>query len=450
MIYINTINDVFVKYASRETLKNFCISNKIEFDDTSFIRDRILSLRILLGYILSPRGRSNYIDLADYLFNINCRIASVAAFSKRRKLIPSKYIHTIHYDLLSKIYENGLAPGRWNGHLLMACDGTTYSLPDTPEMKSRFLEGRKTGKSEQPLARGVVLKDVINDIVIDANMECYGDDEIKLALNLLDKLPTGVRDLSPVVIFDRKYCAYTLIDKLFKLNIDFIIRVKAKFNETVDEFINSKEKEKIVCLQPKSTTEKKLRRLYGSASSPYKVRLIRCHNNIVVMTSLLEDKRIVEDTDTELGNKDSDIPIKDAYALRWTDETTIDFFKNALQIEIFSTADPDTIYQDFYAKVINYNVDTILANASVPMHKYKSNEKPRNFGINRNDALGIISIMFWKALVLNNLKGTMPKMLTQIGRNTCPIKPDRHNPRVFRKIKHNGKFITLGNYREAI
>lgn len=448
--YINVLTQTFVKFTDCNNLKKFCKAQGTALSESSFSRERIFSLRTLMGMILYPKVHSLFIDEMTYLESIGENVASAAAFSKRRGLIPKEYIEAFHAYMLSGIYRKGLAPGRWNGRLLLACDGTTYAMPDIQNMKDYFLKGRKTGHSDQPLARGVVIKDVANDIIIGANMECYGDDETKLAVRLLDKLPKDVSKLSPVVIFDRKYCAYTLIDRLFSQHIDFIIRVKRKFNAEVDKFLASNLKEQIVELYPMTQTLKKLRHMYGTDATHYKVRLVRCSADVVVMTSLLTDNAITNDTFEVAPSDYARQQMTNAYSRRWTDETTIGFLKNNLEIEIFSSTRPDTMYQDFYSKIINYNIVTLLAKAAAEMRLSRKKCRVHKLGINRNDTLGIVAIKFWKSMILNNLKDVWLDMLNQIGRNTCPIIPDRHNPRVFRNIKSSGKYVTMTNYKQAI
>lgn len=448
--YINVLSQTFVKFTDCNNLKNFCREHGISLDKSSFTRERIFSLKTLMGLVLYPKARSIFIDELAYLESIGRKGASVAAFSKRRRLIPSGYIEAFHADMLSNIYRSGVAPERWNGHLLLACDGTTYTMPDIRSMKDYFLKGRKTGHSNQPLERGVVIKDVANDIIIGANMECYGEDETKLAVRILEDLPKDVSELSPVVIFDRKYCAYTLIDRLFSKHIDFIIRVKRKFNAEVDKFFVSDLKEQIVDLYPVAQTRKRLRHMYGSEATHYRVRLVRCSADVVVMTSLLTDSAIADDTLDDTPSHYAVQQMANAYTRRWTDETTIGFLKNNLQVEIFSSTNPNTMYQDFYSKVINYNIVTLLAKAAAEMRLSRKKSHMHRLGINRNDTLGIVAIKFWRALILNNLKKVWPDMLNQIGRNTFPIIPNRHNPRVFRYIKTSGKYVTMTNYKEAI
>ncbi|MDE6304254.1 MAG: hypothetical protein K2M01_05445, partial [Paramuribaculum sp.] len=95
-------------------------------------------------------------------------------FSRRRRLIPADYLKAMSRDIVCGFYGSSNRVKKWYGHLLLAGDGTTYSLPNTPQVKKMYLQGRKTGRGEQALARGVVLKDVLNDTIIASNMECYG------------------------------------------------------------------------------------------------------------------------------------------------------------------------------------------------------------------------------------------------------------------------------------
>lgn len=72
--------------------------------------------------------------------------------------------------------------------------------------------------------------------------------------------------------------------------------------------------------------------------------------------------------------------------------------------------------------------------------------------INRNVALGILKLNAILALTgkdrVNNT--ILSFVLNEIARFTTLVKRHRSNPRLFRKMKHSGKYITLYNYRRAI
>lgn len=432
---INTLRAEIVKYGNPETLKKFySLYPKIGIlPSSAFTRHRIMSLSDMLFFLLSPRSKSTEIELLEHFHLIGKPNVNKSDFSKRRRLIPAEYLHALHQEIVSDIYSSEV-PVTWNGHLLLAADGTTYSLPDTPVLRAEYLHGRKTGTGQQPLARGVVLKDIINDIVIDSTMECYGKDEIKIAIEELDHIPGIVRKYNPLVIFDRKYCAYSLIAKLVQDKIDFIIRVKERFNKQIDDFIHSTDKVRDVILNPAPTTLKKLSRLYGGKDySSFKVRLVRMSETVVVMTSV---------TDVPVDEEPHDL-----YHKRWDDETTIGFFKNNLQVEIFSGISDTAIRQDFISKVITYNLIAVLIRQAAML---RHDNKPRQ--INRNIALGIFKLNFMAVMGApsSEINFRLELMLKEMTRFSTPVIPGRHNHRAFRKIKHSGKYITLTNYQRAI
>ncbi len=432
---INALKTEIVKYSRLETLKNFYISHPEygELDEGCFTRDRKVPLQDLLPLLLYPRVKSTDIELLEFSHLIGKPNVNKSDFSKRRRLIPADYLKAMHRDMVCRIYAGGNIM-KWHGHLLLAGDGTTYSLPNTPSIKKIFLEDRKTGRGEQALARGVVVKDVYNDLVLASNMECYGRDEVTLLIEELNQLPDMVKKMSPVLVLDRKFCAYTLLAALIQRDFGFIIRVKERFNAKVDAFIASGKTEGELTLIPALTTIKKLRRLYGrEAPCSFAVRLVRLSGNVVVMTSV----RTVS-----LLNGDSDV-----YHLRWDDETTIGFFKNNLQIEIFSSSKLNSMRQDFYAKTILYNIISVICRQAAELRHDEINRR-----IDRNVALGIVKLNFFlfTKTTPSQFKEFLGKVLNEMVRFTIPVRPGRHNPRVFRKIKHSGKYITLHNYREAI
>ena len=118
-----------------------------------------------------------------------------------------------------------------------------------------------------------------------------------------------------------------------------------------------------------------------------------------------------------------------------------------MQVEVFSGISETAIQQDFHAKTILYNVLSALCRQAAMM---RHDGKDRR--INRNVALGILKLNAMLAITGKspNRNNNLLSVLNEIGRFTTPVKKHRSNPRVFRKMKHSGKYITLYNYRRAI
>lgn len=441
---INALKAQIVKYGSLKNLEAF---NKKHPDAAkllpkgAFTRNRKMPLSDLMSFMIWPRAESLSLELLNFSQLIHTKDVTKNDFSTRRKFIHYSYLKEMSSDIMSLRYDVTYNIDRWKGHLLLAADGTTYSIPATDKLKASFMEGRKVGCGDQPLARGIIIKDVLNGLIVASNMEGYGRDEIQLLQDELSTLPECIKRERPLLILDRKYCAYTLLSKLLSLGYDFIIRVKSRFNEEVDSFAASDKNEQIVTLHPASTTVKKIRRLYGAyaPTDNFKVKLVRLKTGIIVMTSLLSESV-------------TDEAVSDLYHKRWDDETTIGFVKNNLQVEIFSGISVNSVEQDFYSKTISYNILSMLvAQAAEKRHERKPNLDRSTYKINWNIALGIFKIFMPKILhSKRDFNSMTDEMLTRMASYVTAVVPDRSNHRAFRKIKHSGKYITLTNYARAI
>lgn len=428
---INAFKAEIVKFAEVKNLKKFYTTQADlgDFPKGAFSRNRAFDLGNMLRFMLVPRSKSTAVELLEYSHQANIPYVCKSAFSKRRNYIPASYLKRLHREMVSDFYRK--APlNLWHGRLLLAADGTTYSLPRTGDLTDRYLQGRKTGRGQQPLARGIVIKDVLNDIIVGSNMEAYGKDEIRLLIDELDSMPQWPPTIRPLVILDRKFCAYQVIHRLINGGMDFVIRVKSGFNPEIDGFIRSGEDTRDVSLCPHPTSRKKLTRLYGKGDyDSFPVRLVKLSGTVVVMTSV----------------KDYPIADDDIYHKRWDDESSIGFMKNSLQVEIFSGSSNNALQQDFYSKTIDYNILSALLHQAAEL---RHDQKPRR--INRNTALGIMKLNFCDVLEEGENNEFLQSMLKEMARLSVPVIPNRHNPRLFRKIKHSGKYITLTNYKRAI
>jgi hypothetical protein len=117
----------------------------------------------------------------------------------RQKLKPGAldYLNRV----LVEIIEQRIAIRRWHGFRLLAVDGSTGRLPDTPDIDQHFGRPQDSGV---PLARFSRLYDVLNGLVVQGDMEPYHTSERELAAAYL--LELKAEDL---VLYDRGYSMRT-------------------------------------------------------------------------------------------------------------------------------------------------------------------------------------------------------------------------------------------------
>jgi hypothetical protein len=168
-----------------------------------------------------------------------------------------------------------------------------------------------------------VLYDVLNDIVCDAALEPMAADERTIAKRHIMKCSLIAEGDKKLLIFDRGYPSFELIELLEKEGLYYVMRVRAKFNSGIDAQTAS---DGYVWLEQDGK---------------------RIHARVIKFTlgSGEEEVLITNITDKRFGKK----AFKKLYFMRWPVETKYDIVKNKLQLENFNTRTVEGIQQDFFA-----------------------------------------------------------------------------------------------------
>ena len=295
---------------------------------------------------------------------------------------------------------------KWHNYRVYAVDGSKIALPAEQELREHY--GALGKNSTAPTAQGSVLYDVLNDIVADALIEPMSTDERTLALRHIEAL----KDIAPadekLVIFDRGYPSYGLIDKLESEGIKYVMRVKAKFNLDIDA---QKSKDGYVWLEQNG------KRIH--------VRVIKFMLESGEMETL-----ITNITDKRLGVK----AFKKLYFMRWPVEIKYDIVKNKLQLENFNTRTVDGIGQDFYAAMYLTNLAASIAiNAKEEIESTRiDKENKYQYKANLNELIGILKDKFIFAIAQRRRKvqaRLVEEIVDEVTRYVVPIRPNRTQPR---------------------
>ncbi|MGL5514806.1 MAG: IS4 family transposase [Sporomusa sp.] len=222
---------------------------------------------------------------------------------------------------------------KWHGYRVYAIDGSKIALPAEEKLREHF---GTTSKGKTALtAQGSVLYDVLNDIIADALIKPLSTDERTLAKLHLD----ACKDIAPndkkLIIFDRGYPSFELIEKLENNGFHYVMRVKSKFNNDIDGQITS---DGYVWLK------QDVKRIH--------VRVIK-----IKLDSGETETLITNIKDKRLGKN----AFKKLYFMRWPVECKYDIVKNKLQLENFNTRTIEGIQQDFFAAMYLTNFAAAIA-----------------------------------------------------------------------------------------
>ena len=370
----------------------------------------------VISFILGLAKKSLQLELDDYfaLTNKSPETISKQAYSAARKKInPLAFVQLL--NIVVEMFYSSVDFAKFKGYRLLAIDGSVMEIPNTSELRRSFgFAVNKTSKVAR--ARGSILYDLKNDMIIDARIAGYKDAERDLAFKHLERLQ-AIRTEKELVLFDRGYPGCELIGHLIDNNIDFVMRTPINF---LKEIRDAQGEDTVV--------EYKFKR------RSYKLRVIK----VVLSTGEIETL-----ITSLFSNEFTPQDFKELYGMRWGIETKYNELKNKLQLENVTGVCRIAVEQDFYASMYLANMAS-LAKREAEEKRGRSKKKTKyEYKINVNMLIGKLKDVLVLMLLEDDEKvrsSIFDKVMQEITRNVVPIRPNRSQPR--KKSYSEGKFPT--------
>ena len=291
----------------------------------------------------------------------------------------------------------------WHGYRVMAIDGSKLALPSDELLRNHY--GTVGEGHTSVTAQGSVLYDPLNKVVVDALIEPISTDERTLASRHIDHLCNLGNFEKELILFDRGYSSFELIEKLKTNNLHFLMRVRAKFNLEIDAQTTP---DGFVYLKKKGHEDIKVR----------VVKFLLPSGETEVLISDLWDKR--------MGIKG----FKQLYFMRWPVETKYDEVKNKLEIENFSGRSVLAIEQDFYITMYMTNIAAAAyweAQEQVDDERAEKDNRYQ-YQVNVNHVIGVLKDRFILALLEDDEEKRskqVRKILLLLAKRVSPVRPNR-------------------------
>ncbi len=150
--------------------------------------------------------------------------ANTGAYCRARAKLPCKVIRQLTIDLADGCEKQLDEAWLWRGRHVYLIDGTTLSMPDTPENQAAYPQQpqQKAGLGF-PIVRAVVSLSLASGMLKDMALGPYSGKETgetALLRQLFDRFEPG-----DVMLADRYYCSYFMIALLRERGIDLVTRV---------------------------------------------------------------------------------------------------------------------------------------------------------------------------------------------------------------------------------
>lgn len=368
---------------------------------------------------------------------------STSAFNQARmKIKPELFKHFI--TLLNKQFytDNDERVTLWKNFRLLGCDGSTLTLPITDALKKKYSHNINQHTSDVLIARTSILYDLENGMVIDGALAPFTQGERQLAVSLFQGLKKST--FNELIILDRGYPSFELICELHKLNIDYVMRIKPRFSNITEKFMESDLMELTTEItQSRPHRKISLLKVFHFQDKSVKVRLVK------VLLSSGETELLI----TSLTNK-TKYPatiFKELYFKRWGIETLYDKLKNKLLIENFTGYSETSILQDFYCTLFLSNIQSLLVGeANEELISRKESNKKYEYKINTNLSIGFIKTRLIELFLKESNTGDILTELEKLFiKNLIPIRPERSFSRDTLKYRKRKKPPITKNFKQA-
>ncbi len=399
----------------------FCERHKV--NDRDFTRSRTLTFPRLVSFMLNMVKGSLQVEL-DKFFEIEsrshipCRGVTDAAYCLARKKLSYAAFIEIRDKLSECLYESSNTR-LWMGHRLLAVDGSSLTLPGTPNFLEHF--GKANPHAVHATTRISQLYDILNKQTVDFRHAPFSTGERALAALHLEYAKEN-----DLVLYDRGYAASWLFTLHEQHNSHFLARVKTTFSNQIEEFSRGRSNDKTIWIDHPQRSRRKCKELDLSTGNT-QVRLVKFK---------LETGE-VEILATSLMCKHK-YPVASLMALyhqRWFVEEDYKIMKSRMEFENLTGKSPETVLQDIYAKVVTKNIAGILMIEAEQLACSK---------VQTDRALPKINFSY----LLSKLKGSIVNILfgyrvdeiittliEQCSKQTHADRPGRRAPRNMTKMK---------------
>jgi len=385
-------------------------------------RHRLLpaALTVWRVTLLGLFRRLSYVNLLEMLFEAGPSLwepspPCSSALTKARDRVGCAPLKRL-YERSAREWQSQTAGRDFHGRRVLAIDGTTMKVPDTPENRAHFgAPGVSRGRAAYPQLRLVGLRDVGTRLCRAIRFGPYSCAEVTLARSLIDEVEPG-----SIVLLDRNFGSSALLwDVCQKRSADFMVRMRRNTRcRVVEQLARGDALVEIVL-------DARLRRARPDLPKTWRLREItyrppRGQETIRLFTSLLVAEEVSRDELMAL------------YPDRWEEETGYDEIKTHLcecttvnRPVVLRSKLPHRIDQELYGLLIAYNAVRV----TIALAAAVATCPPRR--VSFTTALERIREAVRDMMQADTLRlaERYHRLLAAITRVLVPLRPDRTNPR---------------------
>lgn len=273
------------------------------------------------------------------------------AYCKARAKLPEIVIERLATRVADGCEKKVPEDWLWKGRHVKLADGTTVSMPDTPENQEVYPQ--QAAQQEGlgfPVARMVVLMSLATAMVCGMAMGPYSGKEtgeLALLRQLVDHL-----DANDILLTDRYFCSFFMIAMLLAKDIEFVARLHHARKEDAYRIKRLGKRSYLVEWPRPDKPDWMDEETYNQMPESITLRQIEVKveepgfrvESIVVVTTLTDTK--------EYSNDD----IAQLYRKRWLVELDIRTIKCTLGMDVLRCKTPEMVHKEIWTCLLAYNL----------------------------------------------------------------------------------------------
>jgi hypothetical protein len=394
----------------------------------SFTRNRLLPFQTIVLFLINLIKGSVQDELDHFFKSFHTaetwqRVVSKSAFCRARMKL-SYLVFVELNQILIRFFYRHFPVRTWQGFNLMAIDGSTVGLPSTLQTFDYFGGVSSRNKKPYALARVSQLFDVLNHVMIHAQISPLEVGEREMAAeHLLYIRPTDL------VLLDRGYPAFWLFKLILKTGGQFCARISPRIWNQVGAFHQSGNRETIIQITGDTLAKKRCREL-GLDHQPITLRLVRIGpDDQIIITSLIDSTAYPAEI------------FDDLYPRRWQVEIDYNRQKNKLVLENWSGRSVLSVYQDFHAKVFSKNLAAVLIHPVQDEVDRRESRRKYRYQVNWTQAISKCKDCVVTLFVSDQITRIIAALQNLFRKSMEPIRPGRKATR--------NKNLLRSNYNHA-
>ena len=388
--------------------------------------------------MINRKGLTLKMELRGYM-NIShpgIQISKPGYLKQRMKLNPEAFVDLYQFHNRNFYMDPDTELYTYNGLLVLAADGSNVNLPTTPETIETYgSSSRKGTKPQASLGLGC-LYDVLNRMVLAADINRVKFNEMAVAQAQIDAVRETIGSHPFVVTMDRGYPSIPAFLRMIDNGTLFVARLKSSdFKAEQQTLVSDDEDVKIVLTKSrtyhyKGTEDESI----VMSRESFTLRMVRVwlddeHTSFEVLATNLPRKQFPTDCFGEL------------YHFRWKIETAFQTLKDRLQMENFTGTKPILLEQDIYSTIYVGNIaEDIARDIEQEQADHLKNDYKHRMAVNRTLCIGLLkSDLIYILLEKNRQKQDelFQRLYAEISENIVPIRTDRHYNRTKGQLAGN-------------